>query len=776
MRDLKNFLFISILLLLFSTCTKVMDLGDEVSLDAFVVKSVTPSDIQLGTPVIKGDTIEIPVVRGVTLFPMSISAEPVFSAETEQAVTGTSFASFDDIKFDLEDIQFNAFYLVAKSGFPKPYYIKLDIENQEDRNDFKEFNVSEVPLNNVITTKGFVNPIKRTITLYGLSVNFPLAITAKATLSENAYIKDANSVLDSDALQLSFAKYGDSIMYNIEAENGAVQKWKIFLRQAKTTTGSETSDILAAISLDAKKQSAEIKSPAGYKISEIGVNNKAGELIFVVAPITRSIGVEIVPNIKTMSNSQILGYKTGESVFFENYNSTGDFIVFDSRTGYYKNWKFVLNQGDVGDIYTFPFTYSSRNDYIVIDETATVIDNIAKRIKLKVTRASAGYWPLTVTPGNITYSEGATISVGTLSFNNISDSAHFGLESSLGVQSTWKVELEQLSSSSLNIDSVQIISSSYPDLTGKDILISASTADIFIDLKDKSAFPLRIQPYLYISEGAEFESFQNGDFMEFRTFNDTVKVKILSKAGESKTWKFQLLEKSQLQNSNFELWITSGTPTIDPIPGKGRGWATANNVMVRGTAPVTNGANGLAAEMTTDIISMPKNLITSATLLLGYFDMSTISLDQPRKMTKFGIPFEAKPIAVAIDVKYLPGDNYQKSRLVSGSGIFAQYVLDDIEGEDKGHIYTELIHWNGKGQLNYAGEPVEGVHVLARGERVISGKSGWSRLNIPLERRPEYEQYQPTHLVFVAASSIEGHLFIGAKGSKLTVDNFELIY
>jgi hypothetical protein len=264
--------------------------------------------------------------------------------------------------------------------------------------------------------------------------------------------------------------------------------------------------------------------------------------------------------------------------------------------------------------------------------------------------------------------------------------------------------------------------------------------------------------------------------MEFGAFSDTVKVDIVSRSGLKKTWKFLLLEKSQLQNSNFELWITSGIPTIDPIPGKGRGWATANNVMVRGTEPVKNGAKGFAAEMTTNIISIPRNLITSATLFLGYFDMTTISLDRPRTMTKFGIPFEAKPIAFEIDAKYAPGDNYQKSRLVSGSGISAQYVLDDLEGEDRGQIYVELIHWNGAGKLDYAGEPTVGVHVLARGEYIISGNREWSRLHIPLERKPDYGRYQPTHLVFVAASSIDGHLFTGAKGSKLTVDNFELIY
>jgi hypothetical protein len=776
--DLRKIMLVSAVALSCVACTKVMDLSDEARLTDFVVKSVVPADIQLGTPVIDGDTVKIPVLRGITLFPMSIGAEPVISSETEQAVPGASFLSFDDIRFDLEDIQLNTFYLIAKSGLPKPCYIKLNIGNQEDRNDFKQFNITEFPQNSLLAAKGFINPVRRTITLYGFDAVFPLDISAAATLSDNAYIKEGHNVIDEQSLRLSFGKYGDSIVYDVEAENGDIREWKIFLRQAKEITGTETSDILSAVSLDAKKQSAEVKS-GNYKISEIGVDSKAGKLILVVSPITRSINIEIVPRLTTLSNSQIINYEAGESIFFANYDSTKDFIILDGRTGYYQNWKFVLMQGDVGDIYSFPFTYSSGNNYIRIDEDATVIDNIYRQIRLKVTRTSAAsmYWPLTVTPGNITHSEDARVNISTLNFNNINDSAHFSVVSSLGVESTWKVSLIPPQTAGFaDIDSVKIAGSSYPALTGNDILINKSTAMVFIDLKDKSALPLRIQPYLYISEGAEFDAFQNGDFMEFETFVDIVKVDIVSRSGEKKSWGFQLLEKSQLQNSDFELWITSGTPTIDPTPGRGRGWATANNLMVKGTMPVDNGAKGLAAEMTTDIISIPKNLITSATLFLGYFDMSTIALDKPRTMTKFGIPFEARPVAVAIDAKYSPGDNYQQSRLVSGSGIMAQYVLDDLPGEDHGQIWAELIHWSGEGQLNYAGEPTAGVHVLARGEYIVVGRRDWSRLHIPLERKPGYEQYQPTHLVFVAASSIDGHLFRGAKGSKLTVDNFELIY
>jgi hypothetical protein len=764
---------------LFTACTKVMELSDEARLAGFRIKSVTPGDIRLGTPVIDGDTVRIPVLRGVSLFPMSISAEPVLSPETEQAVPGVSFPSFDNISFDLYDVQPNTFYLVAKSGFSKPCHIMLDIENQEKRNDFKQFHITESPQNSILADKGFVNPIARTITLYGIEVRFPLEITAEATLSDSAYIIERNGEpADRKALHLSFAKYGDSVAYSVEAENGDIHRWKVLLKKAIEVSGTETPDILSAVGLKAGKQSAQAK-PGGYRITETGVDRKAGKLIFVVVPITGSGSIEAVPKLTTSPNSQTVGYKDGESILFDNLESTAGFIILDSRTGYYRKWKIVLAQGGMGDIHSFPFTYSSGSDYIQIDESATVIDNILKRIKLKVTRTGilSSHWPLTVTPGNITHSEGATVNIETLSLKNMDDNEQFSLLSADGVESTWTVSLiPPATSTHADIDRIHIAQSSFPALTGRDIQINKNTAEVFIALKSRDVFPLHIQPYLYLVDGAGFVSFQNGNFMEFNTFSDVVAVEIASSSGETKTWKFRLLNKRQLENSNFELWTTSGTPTIDPIPGRGRGWATANNMMVKGTLPVNNGANGLAAEMTTEIISMPGNLITSATLFLGYFDMSSITLDRPRDMTKFGIPFDTHPVAIAIDAKYAPGEKYQQSRLVSGSGILAQYVLDDLEGGDRGQIWAELIHYSGSGQPDYAGEPTAGIHVLARGERVISGNTGWSRLLIPLERQPQYEMYQPTHLVFVAASSIDGHLFRGAAGSKLTVDNFELIY
>ncbi|MDR2037164.1 MAG: PCMD domain-containing protein [Bacteroidales bacterium] len=783
---MKHILCILSILLLFNTCTKVTDLSDKAELTAFNILSVTPPEIELGTPVINKDTIEIPVLRGVSLFPMSISASPEISPETERAVPGTSFSSFDDIKFDLGDIQFNRFYLVAKSGQTKSYYIKLGVLDQDEMNDFKKLVVTGHSSENaMVAPNAFINPIKRTVEIYATGVNFPVEMTAVATLSDHAYIKDENNTLDKELLAFSFNNYDDGLKYTIEAENGAVQEWKLFLRQTKEITGNETSDIRSAVSLTPGKQKAIVKTD-GYDLSRIDISEQQALLIFNVASRTRSMNLELVPELAVLANSQIIGYTPGESLFFDDFNTTKDLIILDSRTGYYRRWKLMVMRSDDADIYRFPFTYRNAASAVVMFiklDTATVIDNINKALTFNVNRtqdAGSKYWPLTVTPNadKLKLSEGATVDAQPLIFNDLTTIQYFTVTSASGVVVEWSVKLRDINIAyKADIERVEIMESSLSSLSEDDIAINTTTAEVFIDLDDKNQLPLRIQPYLHISDGATFESFQNGDFMEFRSLTDITHVNIISGSGTLTTWKFRLADKAQLPNSDFELWINDNGlfENIDPVPGKGRGWCTANNFMVQGTRSVANG-NGLAAEMTTDITKLPENLITSGSLFLGYFDMSTITLEEPRKMTKFGIPFDASPTAIALDAKYVPGALYQKSRKVSGSGVSAKYVLDNLSGEDRGQIWVELIYWEGPGDLNYNGEPVDGVHVLARGEKVMTTSPEMSRITIPIERNAKYDLYTPTHFVVVMASSIEGHLFIGAKDSKLTVDNFELIY
>ena len=147
-------------------------------------------------------------------------------------------------------------------------------------------------------------------------------------------------------------------------------------------------------------------------------------------------------------------------------------------------------------------------------------------------------------------------------------------------------------------------------------------------------------------------------------------------------------------------------------------------------------------------------------------------MDHPRSMTKFGIPFEASPTAVKIDAKYRPGNSLQRSVNVSGM----KYRLENVSGEAKGQIWIELVNWSGSGNIDYSGEANANIKVLARGEYNFIGASGWNRISIPFIKNSSYDLYPVTHIVIVIASSAEGHLFLGAKESVLTVDNIELVY
>ena len=72
-------------------------------------------------------------------------------------------------------------------------------------------------------------------------------------------------------------------------------------------------------------------------------------------------------------------------------------------------------------------------------------------------------------------------------------------------------------------------------------------------------------------------------------------------------------------------------------------------------------------------------------------------------------------------------------------------------------------------------EPVEGLKVLGKGEMIFDGANtalqNWNNYTIPINYDSKYKDLEPTHISIVMTSSRQGDLFIGAKGSTLTVDN-----
>lgn len=143
-------------------------------------------------------------------------------------------------------------------------------------------------------------------------------------------------------------------------------------------------------------------------------------------------------------------------------------------------------------------------------------------------------------------------------------------------------------------------------------------------------------------------------------------------------------------------------------------------------------------------------------------------------MTYFGIPFINRPSSISVDAKYEPGTQLQQS-VKEG-----KYKLKDLSGFDKGRIWVKLLYWKGEGSIDFHDKDTEDVITLGMGEYIFDGADpsvqNWKKLEIPIIYNKAYTYLEPTHISIVMTSSEKGDYFIGAEGSKLTVDNLTINY
>lgn len=137
----------------------------------------------------------------------------------------------------------------------------------------------------------------------------------------------------------------------------------------------------------------------------------------------------------------------------------------------------------------------------------------------------------------------------------------------------------------------------------------------------------------------------------------------------------------------------------------------------------------------------------------------------------FGRPFTSFPSKLRINYKYT-SVNIDK---------VGEDAYSYLKGRpDSCHIYIALTDWDEP--LEIRTRPSErqlfdksDSHVIAYAE-LIKGEtiSTYQKIDLPLEYR--YSNRTPKYIVVVASASKYGDYFTGGTGSKLWIDNFELIY
>lgn len=180
--------------------------------------------------------------------------------------------------------------------------------------------------------------------------------------------------------------------------------------------------------------------------------------------------------------------------------------------------------------------------------------------------------------------------------------------------------------------------------------------------------------------------------------------------------------------------------------------------------------------------------IAAGNIFTGSFDIGNTVNARP----VFGIPYTQMPKAFRIDYKYAPAEGLMdgKRKPIDGEDAADMYViLEKREGENVKRLGAGWLRVSEKQEewktqqvdIKYARNGQAPEDVSENAKYVLKyGHDGDTSVSdpglMPEATWGDVSKDKPTHIIAVFSSSYLGDYFIGAPGSTLWVDNFELIY
>ncbi len=245
------------------------------------------------------------------------------------------------------------------------------------------------------------------------------------------------------------------------------------------------------------------------------------------------------------------------------------------------------------------------------------------------------------------------------------------------------------------------------------------------------------------------------------------RVSVDGTAGNEQT--FTTVAAVALKNGKLENWSQDGKVWNPNASGVDPFWGTGNpgaaNFIGNLTEPTDESISGKAALLET------KNAIIK--LGAGNLFTGDFQLDGLNGLLHFGREFSSFPTALRLYYKYtsttinMIGDNVGDLASMKGEPDICHIY---IALSDKSEPY-EIRNDPDKRQLF----DKDDANIIAYGEFSSNqSTSSYKQIEIPLEYR--YTNRTPKYIIIVASSSKYGDYYIGGVGSKLWLDEMELVY
>lgn len=268
--------------------------------------------------------------------------------------------------------------------------------------------------------------------------------------------------------------------------------------------------------------------------------------------------------------------------------------------------------------------------------------------------------------------------------------------------------------------------------------------------------------------------------------SQTSQIVVSAEDGSNLSWEIipQVASSTpQLDNSDFNQWYQ--TPDGYYQPGADANstiWGTGNPgtqlLGLTATTPYDMGAENRAVQMETldngKIASSFGTPISAGSIFTGVFDKDAIDPSDPEAAITFGTPFAGRPVGFRLIYSYVPGEENKdkQGNVLPESDQCDIYALLEIRTTDgTARLATA---WFRSPDLKSEQTSIEVPFTY--GPLDQSSPDYMFPENGAFVSADSASFVLPTHITFVASSSWNGANFAGAIGSKLIIDDLELIY
>ncbi|MGL5319065.1 MAG: PCMD domain-containing protein, partial [Bacteroidales bacterium] len=556
--------------------------------------------------------------------------------------------------------------------------------------------------------------------------------------------------------------------YVIDRINATMRTWNVKVFKALNPAGNIES-------IAGKKEGT---FPLGISVEDFTIYPLEKKVIMTVSNVfTSSLKVSLT-DLKVSQGAEVIDQPS--VLTFANSDGVNTIRV-KAEDGKIVNWLIIAKsknayKSDRADVTSFDIRqYESKTNKMLLSDIVYV-DQLKKMVVLTV---EEGGWdfPLNVrgvmhtSPFSLVLpAEGQTSfdPNSWITFENSNSVIPFDVKAEDGTVVRWNMMLK--SSGNLN-NEANVLGISFVEEPSNVTLSS----EYFIDTQNHliyfqvsgglANFPLVVKPIFELSKGA-LTDVPNKFPMAFENLKAVNTVTVTSEDGAvKKEWKIKLIYTPQLENSDFEKWVNDQ----ELVAGANR-WTTGNNTFVKGASrsEETLYSRYSVKLVTSKVDNLFAKEIAAGTLFLGEFKFNIADKNNPRQMTWFGTPFIQRPSKLLVDVNYVRGENLEQS---------ADNQFHPITGEvDSASVIVEALRWAGPvtEPFEYHGIPTPKVEVIGAGKYIFTTTNGWKNVVIPINYTPSINSV--THFSVSIASSAKGDQFIGAKDSRLLVDNIRLIY